>query len=305
MSEIPPPLRQLRDFYFKKALKLPAHAGMAHASGLIHKPAFFTLAHLQRHLNNPLLTPAWFALAWQGNAVDCTTAMERKPVQKGELSFFRENIIENYLARGASLTLRGLEFLEPGINALCGAIDAPHESVMSSASAFFIQQSTEPPRRLIDAHDTLVLHLAGQTKWQIFARHEEPRTSAEAASPVEIVMNPGDALYLRNSTPHDFAASHTHALHLSIDICDQGIGADGALNLLAQEFDLAATPCYTPAEGVIEKLIEHTQSQTYWKRVHELQTTQADTRKRGREVIGSNRVTHFSRLIAADETVAD
>jgi len=188
MSEFPPQLRLLRDFYYKKVLSLPAEAEQVHAPGLIAKPAFFTLAHLQRHLCNPLLTPAWFALMWQGRAVDCLRAIDRKPVQKGELSFFNENIIEDYLARGASLMLRGMEFFEPVINAMCGAIDTPHQCVSSSATAFFIQRTDDSYYRLTDAHDTMVLQLAGQSTWRIFKRFTLQPAGDHATG---IVMNPG------------------------------------------------------------------------------------------------------------------
>ena len=62
--ELSPQLRQIRDFYYKAALKLPPDQCMVHAPGLIERPAFFTLEPLKQHLNNPLLMPGWFHLFW-------------------------------------------------------------------------------------------------------------------------------------------------------------------------------------------------------------------------------------------------
>src|SRR5687768_12808721 len=121
MSELPCQLRILRDFYYE-ALKQPAETSMVHAPGLIDKPAFFTLEHLQRHLNNPLLMPGWFSLIWQGKSVDCKPAVGRKIIRNSEVSFLNKGAVQDYLSHGASLVLEGIEFLERDINAMCSAI---------------------------------------------------------------------------------------------------------------------------------------------------------------------------------------
>ena len=53
MSELPQQLRQLADFY-AAAFSAPSDKSYAIAPGLIDQPDFFTLQHLERHLNNPL-----------------------------------------------------------------------------------------------------------------------------------------------------------------------------------------------------------------------------------------------------------
>ena len=306
MSELSPQLRLLRDFYYKKALKLPAEGGVAHARELIDKPAFFTLEHLQRHLNNPLLTPGWFSLIWQGQPVDCTPAMGSKSVQKGELSFLKESIIEEYLSRGAALLLRGIEFFEPAINAMCGAIDAPPDHVMASAIASFSQRGNETQSLRANTYDTLMIHLGGQMMWRIYARPEPGYPTPEMTprhvgkQQAEIVMNHGDALYLKNGIPHIAETTGKYALHMSFEIYDQNLNAATALNLLTQEFNLDSTRAYSPAKGVVEKLLQRAQTSAYWQRVHELQVKQAENCRRGRAVIGNNRVTHLAGLIALE-----
>lgn len=308
MSDLSPQLRLLRDFYYKKALKLPAETHVAHAPRLIDKPAFFTLEHLQRHLNNPLLIPGWFSLIWQGKPVDCTPAMARQSTQTRELSFLKDGIIQGYLSRGAAVVLRGIEFFEPAINAMCGVIDASHESVMSSAVAFFSQRGSEAHGCRIDTYDTLMVPLRGQVKWHIYERQTPGRTQEEELTPQqmgklqsEIVMKPGDALYLRSGMPYAVETMGAYALYMSFDLYDQGISGATALSLLMQEFNVDATRAYTPARGVVEKLQQHARSPAYWKRVHDLQLTQAESCKRGRAVIGNNRITHLAGLIAVEK----
>ena len=117
--ELSPDLRALRDFYYKTAKKLPEGQDFVHAKGLIERPAFFTLEHLKKHLNNPLLMPGWFKLFWQGRVVDCTPAVGHKVIQASEVQFLNKGILEDYLGRGASLVLEGIDLLEPMVNAMC------------------------------------------------------------------------------------------------------------------------------------------------------------------------------------------
>lgn len=305
--ELHPQLRLLRDFYYKTALKLPADQNLAHAPGLIDNPSFFTLEHLQRHINNPLLMPGWFALFWKGKPVDCSPAVGYKIIQKARLPFLNKGIIQEYLTHGAALVLEGVDFLEASINAMCAAIDAPHPCVMSNSVAFFSQRGDEAYRGHFDLDDVLVIQLGGQKKWRIYERLAPRRVNLQDLPPeqmgklhTELVLNPGDAIYLRSGTPHQVETTGAYSLHIAFDICDRTVNAETALDLLTQEFDRDAARSYTPLEGVMEKLIDHARSPEYWKKVRELQASQVENYKSARHLIGTNRVTHLEQLMAAD-----
>jgi hypothetical protein len=280
---------------------------MAYADRLIDQPAFFTIEHLQRHLNNPLLMPGWFSLFWQGKAIDCTPAVGNKVVQNATLSILNKGIIQEYLSHGAALLLEGVECLEPDINAMCAAIDAPHEHVMSNSVVFFSQRGSEAYRGHFDTDDALVIHLGGQKKWRIYER-VPPRLVDQGDLTVEqlgkvqaeIVMNPGDALFIRSCTPHLVETTAPYSLHMTFDICDHNVSAETALNLLTQEFAREATRSYTPPEGVVDKLMQHARSPAYWKQLNELQSTRAEHCKRSRAMLSGNCVTHFTQLMAAE-----
>ena len=92
---------------------------------------------------------------------------------------------------------------------MCGAIDAPHQRVLSNAVVFYSQRGMEAYRGHFDAQDTLVIHLRGQKKWRIHERLPPRRVNRGELTPeqmgrlhAEIVMNPGDALFLRSNAPH-------------------------------------------------------------------------------------------------------
>lgn len=305
--ELSPQLRQLRDFYYKTALKLPPGQSMAHAPGLIDRPAFFTLDHLRQQLNNPLLMPGWFTLFWQGKQVDCRPALAHKVIQTAEVQFLNKAIIEEYLSHGASLVLEGLDILDPGINAMCSAIDTPRECVFSNAVAFFSQKANEAYRGHFDTDDVLVIQLAGSKKWRIHERQTPRRVEISEMTPAqmgplqaELTMQAGDALYLRSGTPHSVETPGEYSLHIAFDICDRNVNAETAMHLLIQEFDRDATWSYTPTTGVIDKLMTLARGESFQHRVAELQAAQQANYKRARTAIGANRISALDRLIALD-----
>lgn len=305
--ELPPQLRALRDFYYKTALKLPADKDFVHAPGLMSRPTFFTLENLKAHLNSPMLMPCYFTLYWQGDRVDCSSAVAHKVVQGVEVNFLNKAILEDYLSRGASIVLEGLDVLDPTINAMCGAIDAAGECVFSNSVVFFSQKGSEAYRGHFDTDDVLVVHLAGQKKWQIHAR--QPRRWTDQWLPpekigklqAEVMMNPGDALYVRSGTPHKVETTGDYSMHMSFDICDRHVNAETALHLLLQEYNRDPALCYAPNDGVMKKLVSHAESDRYKQRVAELQATQAEGYRRARKVLGTNRVRALDRWILAED----
>lgn len=291
MFELNSQLTQLRDFYYEAALKQKSEKDFVFAPRLIDTPAFFTLDHLQRHLNNPLLMPGWFSLFWQGKSVDCAPAVGNKVVQNATLSILNKSFIQDYLAHGAALVLEAIECLEPDINAMCAAIDAAHNHVLSNAVVFFSQQGGEAYRGHFDTDDALVIQLAGQKKWRLYERVpprqvEQGNLSAQQLGPVrtELVLNPGDALFVRSCTPHLVQTTGPYSLHMTFDICDHNVPADDALNLAMQAFQQDAAGSYTVPEGVIDKLIAHMQAPGYRQRINELQTARARHQTHARDV---------------------
>ena len=305
--ELSPQLRALRDFYYKTAKKLPDGQDFVHAPGLIRNPAFFTLEHLKTHLNNPLLMPGWFQLFWQGAAVDCAPAVGHKVIQAADVAFLNKGILQDYLSRGASLVLEGLDLLDPQINAMCGAIDQANDCVFSNSVVFFSQAAGgEAYRGHLDTADVLVVHLAGAKRWKIHQR-QAPRWAdlneldATRMGPVQadLVMRPGDALFMKSHTPHRVETAAEVSMHMSFDICDRTVNADTVLHLLLQEYNRDSAACYTPTVNILAKLASHAASPAYLERVAALAQAQQENYRRARGAFAANRVTALDRLIAA------
>ena len=306
--ELSPQLRLLRDFYYKTAKNLPPERDFVHAKGLIDKPAFFTVEHLRTHLNNPFLMPEFFTLYWQGKQVDCAPAVGHKVIQGSEVPFLNKGILEEYLANGASLVFEAIDLLDPMINAMCAAIDNANECVLANSVAFFSQaKGGEAYRGHVDTADVLVVHLAGRKKWSIHQR-QSPRwinlneLGPEASGPVqaEILMAPGDALFLRSYTPHHVQTADEYSLHMAFDICDRRVNAETALHLLQQQYNADAAATYSPTRGVLEKLLGHAGSRPFLDRLAELGQAQTENYKRARTLLGSNRVSALDKLVATE-----
>jgi len=74
MTELPPQLRLVRDFFFKQALTLPPERSHLHQPGLIKCQTIFRLEDLRKHLNNPFLHLEFLQIVSGGKLVDMQAA---------------------------------------------------------------------------------------------------------------------------------------------------------------------------------------------------------------------------------------
>src|SRR5205807_5661287 len=83
MTELPPQLRQVRDFFFKHALALSPERTYLHHPELIKNQTIFRLEDLRKHLNNPFLDLVFVQIIDRGQLVDlraarCKSTRDRK-----------------------------------------------------------------------------------------------------------------------------------------------------------------------------------------------------------------------------------
>ncbi|MBL8377681.1 MAG: hypothetical protein JNM79_07435 [Burkholderiales bacterium] len=182
--------------------------------------------------------------------------------------------------------------------------------LFANSVAFFSQAAGgEAYSGHCDTADVLVVQLAGRKKWFIHKR-QHPRwvdvseMDAAARGPVqaEIVMEPGDALYLRSYTPHLVQTADDYSLHMAFDICDRRINADTALDFLLQRYNRDSAPTYAPTAVVLEKLAAHMNSPSFRDELDGLLTKHGESYKLARGMFGTNRVNALDRWIAREAT---
>jgi ribosomal protein L16 Arg81 hydroxylase len=112
------------------------------------------------------------------------------------------------------------------IAALCSSLQAEFDHP-AECGLFFTPPRSQGFQPHYDDHDVFVLQLDGSKRWRLYDSPEPlprpkeihpplPRNIGEPAR--ELVLNPGDLLYIPEGCIHEAATSESHSLHLSIRI---------------------------------------------------------------------------------------
>jgi len=118
MTELPPQLRLVRDFFFKQALSLPPERGHLFQPGLIRDQTIFRLEDLRKHLNNPFLDLEFLQIVEKGKLVDTKPARCVKIVQRRPIEFVNRRVLQEYLEKGAACLLEFAEHVGPGLGVM-------------------------------------------------------------------------------------------------------------------------------------------------------------------------------------------
>lgn len=253
-------LQSLLDFYHHQRRNLPPV--FTYKAGVINNPSFFTIADLQRHLNNPLLQPEWVYVKQNGVRVELEKSCFSKTVQNKQLKFIDKEVLNNEINRGAAVVLEGLDVLDPGINAFAARLDDALPCVLANTEAFFSQQGNEAYEGHCDADDVLVLQLAGKKTWQLFEPQQRryagiQNLSDQQLGPVmqELTMRPGDALYLRAGVPHRCITCAPCSLHMSCDLVDNTPTVMDITKEATNQYAHACELPYTDLANVVDRYV--------------------------------------------------
>jgi len=304
--ELSPVQRRIRDFYFKDGLGAPPETSHVHRAQLVPDQQLFSLEDLRRHLNSPLLDLNYLNLFQAGKSVDLASAGVYKVVQKRKIEFVDHRVLQRHLENGAACVLEGVDILEPEINALAAALDRARTATFCNATVFFSQRGNEAYRGHLDTDDVLVVHLGGEKRWRIYRRQAPRRVDLAdleeaqmGALEAEVLMRPGDVLYLRNFTPHRVETLTPYSLHLSFDLCDRQPSIELALQLLLARYDRDSTPRPSPPREDLAKLFGLGQTPAYQADLAQALAQEKAGHAEFRRLLASNRITHLDRFIQA------
>ena len=253
-------LQSLLDFFLKQRQNLPDV--FTYKAGVINNPSFFTVADLQRHLNNPLLHPDWLYIKQDGVRVQLEKFCFYKTVQNKQLNFIDKDVINNEINKGAAVVLEGIDLLDPVVNEFVTRLDDSLPCVLSNAEIFFSQQDNEAYEGHCDADDVLVVQLAGKKTWNLYAPQQRryagiQNLNEQQLGPVmqEINMRPGDALYLRAGVPHRCVTSAPFSMHMSFDLVDSSPQVLDITNEATKHYAHACELPYAPLADVVERYV--------------------------------------------------
>lgn len=267
-------LQALLDFYYQQRQNLPE--AFTYKAGVIDKPSFFTVADLQRHLNNPLLQPEWVYMKQNGVRVELEKFCYYKTVQNKQLHFIDKQVINSEINKGAAVVLEGIDILDPTVNDFVTRLDESLPCVLSNAEVFFSQQDNEAYEGHCDADDVLVVQLAGRKTWNLYEpqqrRYAEIQKLSEAQlGPVkqELQMRPGDALYLRAGVPHRCVTSAPYSLHMSFDLVDSSPQVRDITQQATNQYAHACELPYEPLSKVVDRYVDILKSDDFQQALKE------------------------------------
>ena len=290
-DNLPTDLKKLFGFYIEQRNNPPKDYALA--KGLISSPSFFSVAKLQQHLNNPLLRPEWVQLRLDEEIFNLETEVLWKVVQHKELRFMDKDKINDVLTRGGSVILEGIDMLEPAINTFLKKVDAAMPCALSNCVAFFSQKGNEAYRGHRDSDDVLVIQLSGEKKWRIFAPQQRrffgnfPLTLAQMGEKIsELVLQPGDALFLRAGVPHIVDTVADHSLHLAFDLIDRTPNIEKITHAANERYNHGGEDPHVPVTKVVDYYIDVLKDPAF---LQDIETQTVETREasaRFRERIG-------------------
>ena len=284
-------LQALLDFYQKQRQNPPAE--FAHGTGVSDKPGYFTIADLQRHLNNPLLRPEWVHVKLDGKRLELEKSCFYKTVQGRQLDFMDKQALNNEINKGAAVVLEGIDILDADINAFVARLDESLPCVMANSVVFFSQQDSEAYGGHCDADDVLVVQLAGKKTWQLF-RPQQRRylgitdQSEEQLGPVmhEVAMRPGDALYVRAGVPHRCLTTTPCSLHMSFDLVDNTPTTAEIAAEATNQYKHACEEPYAPTDKVVERYVSILEDKEFRQALAEATEFKRGEIARFREMLG-------------------
>ena len=138
--------------------------------------------------------------------------------------------VENYIKKGASLVLNDLVYFSKEIEKLASDLQTITNG-RCQANLYFSMQSHQAFAPHFDTHDVFALHCEGEKIWNIYDNFEKDpinhpiykqelndKTEKPGKIIDQVLLRPGDLLYLPRGQFHDALASKNGAIHIAFGI---------------------------------------------------------------------------------------
>lgn len=185
------------------------------------------LEQLERELTSGALRAPGFRLVKAGEKLDArgyTTDLSWRPVPFTGMAEVGRVVEE--IEGGATLVLQALHHTSPPLAAFCRGLEAELGHPVQ-ANAYFTPRRSQGLPVHHDTHDVFCLQVAGEKRWLVYEPALElplrdQRYGPELGEPgepvLDLVLRPGDTLYLPRGWLHQALTSETDSLHLTIGV---------------------------------------------------------------------------------------
>lgn len=188
--------------------------------------------HVRGRAEQPLATLADIDAALAGRPhrhPDVTLADAARPVEPEEYADAQDVIDPVRLVKrfnaGATIIMNRLDESVPRVRALCSSLEA-ELGILVQANLYLTPRGAQGFPVHYDSHDVIVVQCEGRKRWRLYdapaplpMRGERFIAGATTAGPVreELVLEPGDALYVPRGLMHDaVAADDGLSLHVTV-----------------------------------------------------------------------------------------
>ncbi|NIA68203.1 hypothetical protein HBA54_06325 [Pelagibius litoralis] len=140
------------------------------------------------------------------------------------------DLVQNWIAKGASVILNDIDALSPGVRALANDLQTATGG-RSQANLYFSMHQHKAFGPHCDVHEVFALHCAGEKIWNIYEGRDEapvnhpdfkPSDAERARRAGKVIdqvhMKPGDLLYIPRGVYHDALASANGAIHIAFGV---------------------------------------------------------------------------------------
>lgn len=251
---------KIYEFFLQQREVRPA--SYSHARGIFRPSDVFSSGELERHLNNPLLSPAWVQVVEKGQTIDFKEMCFSKNVQGRDLFFMDKTLLQQAIQRGAAVVLEGLDILDGRLNSFAGALDQALPCALSNCETFFSQNGNEAYYGHRDSDDVLVLQVEGRKVWHLYEPQprryfgNSPLTEDEMGPKlIELELNPGDALYVRAGVPHRCQTPGPYSLHVSFDLIDKTPNVEQLAREASERYFHGSADPYVSAKEMMEHYV--------------------------------------------------
>jgi ribosomal protein L16 Arg81 hydroxylase len=230
-----------RDTFGKKPL---------HVKGTPERSAaIMTLAGLNGLMSmTSVWTPQTLKLMMDRNPVPVADYCSRTLALSGDGTALRPDpdLVQRWIGKGASVVLNDIDALAPGVRQLANELQEAAGG-RSQANVYFSMSQHQAFGPHCDVHEVFAVHCNGEKVWNLYENREDTpvnhpsfqfgdaereRRAGKVAE--QILMQPGDLLYIPRGLYHDALASQNGALHIAF-----GVTMPKPLDLLAMIWDAA------------------------------------------------------------------
>jgi lysine-specific demethylase/histidyl-hydroxylase NO66 len=186
-----------------------------------------SVAEVQQMISSGSLRYPAFRLAIEGIPIDASSYTLDLPGYPSKLPDLADTSkVLTAFDAGATVALQGLQYTHPPLARFCRSLEAELTHPVQ-ANAYFTPPDAQAFERHYDTHDVFSLQIAGEKRWLVFeptldlaapgqSRRREAVTRGEPV--LDVVLKPGDTLYLPRGWPHEVFTSDTLSLAVTIGV---------------------------------------------------------------------------------------